>query len=291
MPQEVFSDTQVIVSPQKLSFRSRSPPSPFKPEPYRKPVFHGSRTATPQPSPYTNRGRRLSSPPPRPHISIDLVPSSGTNYDDLNEGLYTFQRCVTPPPEPSLRERLVGAWKLESYIAYPTPESLVKRPTFPMTKNVTGLILYTPDGFMSAQMLIPGQKSFKRGEGEDPQWAEAGKRCFAYCGPYYISNEGPGREEVLRHTFECCSLPGWIGDIQIRTHRFEEDGQVLVLGSEEPTEVKVRGYCVVMVVALANLPQGDKRIPVLKWRRVKDNSNASPPAPTPQIKISGPGEP
>jgi hypothetical protein len=37
-------------------------------------------------------------------------------------------------------------------------------------------------------------------------------------------------------------LPGWIGDVQVRTHRFEEDGQVLVLGSEEPTEIKVRFF-------------------------------------------------
>ena len=99
--------------------------------------------------------------------------------------------------------------------------------------------MYTPDGYMSAQMLIPGQQSFKRGEGEEPQWAEAGKRFFAYCGPYYITDEGAGREEILRHTFQVCNLPGWIGDIQIRTHRFEEDGDVLVLGSEEPTEIKV----------------------------------------------------
>lgn len=111
-----------------------------------------------------------------------------------------------------------------------------------MTKNVTGLILYTSDGYMSAQMLIPGQKSFKRGEGEEPQWAEAGKRCFNYAGPYYISNEGSGREEVLRHTFQVCNLPGWVGDIQIRTWKFEEDDQILVLGSEEPTEIKVSKY-------------------------------------------------
>jgi len=166
--------------------------------------------------------------------------STGTNYDDLNEDMYTLEQCRTPPPAVPLRQKLVGAWKLESYIAYPSPESPVQRPTFPMTKNVTGFIMYTPDGYMSAQMLIPGQQSFKRGEGEEPQWAEAGKRFFAYCGPYYITHEGVGREETLRHTFQVCNLPGWIGDIQIRTHRFEEDGQVLVLGSEEPTEIKVR---------------------------------------------------
>ncbi|KAG9589256.1 hypothetical protein KCV04_g21608, partial [Aureobasidium melanogenum] len=69
-------------------------------------------------------------------------------------------------------------------------------------------------------------------------------------------------------------LPGWLGDVQIRTWKFEEDDNVLVLGSEEPTEIR-----------------GEQRIPVLKWRRVMDNSNGSPPAPMPHIKVSGPGEP
>ena len=177
-----------------------------------------------------------------PSIEMEGVQASepeGTNYDDLNGGLYTLEQCVTPPPEIPLRQKLIGTWKLESYTAYPTPTSNIQRPTYPMTKNVTGFIMYTPDGYMSAQFLIPGQQSFRRGTGEEAQWAEAGKRFFAYSGPYYISNEGHGREEILRHTFQVCNLPGWIGDIQIRTCRFEENGEVLVLGSEEPTEIKV----------------------------------------------------
>ena len=171
----------------------------------------------------------------------DVRPSEpqGTNYDDLNGGMYTLEQMITPPPEIPLRQKLIGTWRLESYTAYPTPNSTIQRPTFPMTKNVTGFIMYTPDGYMSAQFLIPGQQSFRRGEGEEAQWAEAGKRFFAYSGPYYITNEGLGREEILRHTFQVCNLPGWISDIQVRTHRFEEDGTVLVLGSEEPTEIKV----------------------------------------------------
>ncbi|KAI5199981.1 hypothetical protein E4T39_05957 [Aureobasidium subglaciale] len=193
---------------------------------------------------------------------------------DLNGDYYTLSKTPSPPPQRPLRQRLVGTWRLEAYVAYPTPSCRFQRPTFPMTKNVTGLIMYTPDGYMSAHMLIPGQMSFKRGEGEEPQWAEAGKRSFSYAGPYYISDEGSGREEILRHTFQVCNLPGWVGDIQVRTWKFEEDDNVLVLGSEEPTEIR-----------------GDQRIPVLKWRRVTDNSNGSPPAPMPHIKVSGPGEP
>jgi len=158
---------------------------------------------------------------------------------DFTGNAYSPDRYLTPPPAIPLRQKLIGTWKLESYIAYPTPVSTIQRPTFPMTRNVTGFIMYTPDGYMSAQMLIPGQQTFKRGEGEDAQWTEAAKRFFGYSGPYYISDEGPGREEVLRHTFQFCNLPGWVGDIQIRTHRFEDNGEVLVLGSEVPTEIKV----------------------------------------------------
>ncbi|TKX21771.1 hypothetical protein C1H76_6268 [Elsinoe australis] len=231
----------------------------------------------------------IRSPPPRPSTPkkasvpqlqvqrVDLEPVHPREiFNDLNGDYYTLPPSPSPPPTPKipLRERLIGAWKLESYIAYPTPSSPLQRAKYPMTKNVTGLIMYTPDGYMSAQMLIPGQQQFNKGPGDDSQWAEAGKRCFAYCGPYFISKDGPNGEEKLRHSFQFCSLPGWIGDVQVRTWRFEEDGDVLVLGSEEPTEVK-----------------GDFRIPVLKWRKCRDNSDGTPPPPVPQIKVSGPGEP
>ncbi|KAK5110504.1 hypothetical protein LTR85_001017 [Meristemomyces frigidus] len=274
-PREVRSTTgaaatDVVASPPKL--RPQSPPMPaaelhVKPTVFADAYKMDPEPAKAQPNGYTNYVSSIRKSDP-------VEEQTGTNYDDLNEDMYTLEQCRTPPQPEPLRTKLVGAWKLESYIAYPMPESTIRRPTYPMTKNVTGFIMYTPDGYMSAQMLIPGQQSFKRGEGEEPQWAEAGKRFFAYCGPYYINNEGYGREEILRHTFQVCNLPGWIGDIQIRTHHFEEDGQVLVLGSEEPTEIK-----------------GDKRIPVLKWRRAANNLDGVPPPPTPQIKISGPGEP
>ncbi|KAM0704225.1 hypothetical protein Q7P35_008458 [Cladosporium inversicolor] len=272
-PREVISVEDNVLPPVHDRRRHHSPPMTAA-EPRSKPLLNAyshtyslTNGHSNNPTPKTVS---ISNSTPQPKTPIIET----TNYEDLNGDMYTLRDCSTPPPELPLRQKIVGAWKLESYIAYPTPESPIQRPTYPMTKNVTGFIMYTPDGYLSAQMLIPGQQSFKRGEGEEPQWAEAGKRFFAYCGPYYISDEGAGREEILRHTFQVCNLPGWIGDVQVRTHRFEEDGQVLVLGSEEPTEIK-----------------GDRRIPVLKWRRARDNTTGTPPAPMPQIKISGPGEP
>ena len=241
-PREVVSRPEVVVSPIKS--RPQSPPMPVA-EVSRKPSLNGFSSKENALKKEINSGANghyaVSSPIAT--AEVKMPESEGTNYDDLkldlNGGMYTLEQCLTPPPEIPLRQKLMGTWRLESYTAYPTPNSTIQRPTYPMTKNVTGLIMYTPDGYMSAQFLIPGQQTFRRGEGEEAQWAEAGKRFFAYSGPYYISNEGYGREETLRHTFQVCNLPGWIGDIQIRTHRFEEDGQVLVLGSSEPTEIKV----------------------------------------------------
>ena len=143
-----------------------------------------------------------------------------------------------PPNTASeLRFRLIGAWQLESYMSVPVSPTSASKPTYPMTKNVQGMILYTSDGYMSAQLNIPGQKAFNIDEASESQWAEAAKRYFGYCGPYYISEEG-GKVR-LRHGFRIVNRPNLVKDIQIRAWRFEDEGKLLVLSSEEPEEVKV----------------------------------------------------
>jgi len=106
-----------------------------------------------------------------------------------------------------------------------------------MTKNVQGMILYTADGYMSAQLSIPGQKHFRVEEASESQWAEAAKRHFGYCGPYYITEE-EGKVR-LRHGFRLANRPNLVKEIQIRAWRFEDEGKSLVLSNEEPEEVKV----------------------------------------------------
>lgn len=139
----------------------------------------------------------------------------------------------------------MGTWRLESYVAYPSATSRHQKLITPMTKHVTGLLMYTADGYMSAHMLIPGQARIEQRQSENSEkmdatqhYAEASKRCFAYAGPYYINSAANGKEE-LRHSFQVCSLPGWAGDVQVRSWAFEENEDVLVLGSDEPVDVKV----------------------------------------------------
>lgn len=52
----------------------------------------------------------------------------------------------------TLREQLIGAWKLVSYVEKPTDGSA---PFYPMGEKPEGIIMYTPDGYMSAQLNRP----------------------------------------------------------------------------------------------------------------------------------------
>ncbi|MBJ9925962.1 lipocalin-like domain-containing protein, partial [Burkholderia cenocepacia] len=52
-----------------------------------------------------------------------------------------------------LREQLVGAWRLVSYEIRPRDGGTV---TYPLGRDARGWILYTPDGYMSAQLMAAG---------------------------------------------------------------------------------------------------------------------------------------
>lgn len=61
----------------------------------------------------------------------------------------------------SLREQLIGAWKLQSYVEIPVDDS---EPFYPLGKNATGIIMYTPDGYMSAQLMGEQRQHFGTGD-------------------------------------------------------------------------------------------------------------------------------
>jgi hypothetical protein len=61
----------------------------------------------------------------------------------------------------TLREQLIGAWKLVSYVEKPVDGS---DPIYPMGEKLEGTIMYTPDGYMSVQMMQPGRAKFASGD-------------------------------------------------------------------------------------------------------------------------------
>jgi hypothetical protein len=140
----------------------------------------------------------------------------------------------------STRARLIGAWELVSFIGHPSNPS---RPAvYPLGESARGFILYTPDGYMSAQLQSPGQAPFAcsfPADGTEAEFAEAARRSIAYSGAFRVE-EDKARPVVVHH-FGVSTFPNWIGEEQRRLVSFEGNGEQLVLSTESAIEVKV-GY-------------------------------------------------
>ena len=118
----------------------------------------------------------------------------------------------------SLRNQLIGAWKLVSYVEEPIDGSA---PNYPFGEDAEGIIMYTPDGFMSAQLSRRDRASFASDdwyEGALEEFAAAASGYFAYTGPFHVD------EESLTHTMFISLFPNWIGQTQPRVARIDGDG-------------------------------------------------------------------
>lgn len=160
----------------------------------------------------------------------------------------------------SLRSQIIGAWELVDYRAY--AESDPSDSNYPMGRDCQGIIMYTPDGYMSAQLQTPGQPHFNRNDlsgGTEKECAEAGRNYLAQTGPFYVDKSA--NEPVLRHHMSNCSFPNWLGNTQRRMVKITEEGgdKYLTLAPEGAIEV-----------------DGEQRVPTLKWRRLPDNQSSSP---------------
>ena len=127
-----------------------------------------------------------------------------------------------------LRDRLVGAWKLMSYGEKPVDGSA---PFYPMGEEPQGIIMYTPDGYMSAQLMRPGRPKFASGDwfsGTDEEIkAEAGG-YIAYSGPFHTDEE----KQTLTHSMFVSLFPNWLGQTQPRVVKIE--GNMLHLSTAAP---------------------------------------------------------
>ncbi len=128
----------------------------------------------------------------------------------------------------SLRERLIGAWSLVSYEERPVDGS----PSFfPLGEEPKGIILYTPDGFMSAQLARPRRKPFASGdwfEASDAEFREQATSYIAYTGPFHVDEE----TQQLTHSMFISLFPNWTGQTQPRIVR--QQGDRLFLSSANP---------------------------------------------------------
>ncbi|MFJ9348635.1 lipocalin-like domain-containing protein [Streptomyces sp. NPDC101237] len=143
----------------------------------------------------------------------------------------------------AVRERLIGAWRLVSYTATSTAGETVS----PLGPAPYGLIVYTAEGHMSAQLGRgdrPPLRSARLEDAADDELARAAAGYLAYGGPFEVV--GP---TTVEHHVTTSLFPNWIGRAQVREVGF--DGPDLVLR-----------------VATATRLWGADRIAELTWRRL-----------------------
>jgi hypothetical protein len=134
---------------------------------------------------------------------------------------------MTSTTADDLRTNLIGAWALQSYEARSVDGSDV---IYPLGVDPRGIIMYTPDGYMSAQLMRSGRPRFS---GDDMQLAPehelaaAASGYLTYAGPYNVVRDG-----LIAHHVEVSLLPNWIGGTQYRAARLS--GSVLELSPPEP---------------------------------------------------------
>jgi hypothetical protein len=127
-----------------------------------------------------------------------------------------------------LRDQLIGAWKLVSYEERPVDGS----PSFyPMSDKPMGIIMYTPDGYMSAQLSKPDRKPFASGDwfkGTADDYEQEASTYIAYTGPFHVDEE----KRTLTHSMFISLFPNWIGQTQPRVVKIE--GNSLFLSTASP---------------------------------------------------------
>ena len=128
-----------------------------------------------------------------------------------------------------LREALIGAWRLVSCVETDIETGEV---FLPMGPHPAGFILYTPDGYMSAQLSSPDRADFASGDmyrGTPEDYVAAGTSYLAYSGPYRVDEA----RRTVEHGMDVSLFPNWQRQRQLRIP--ELDGDTLALATDQPT--------------------------------------------------------
>jgi hypothetical protein len=131
-------------------------------------------------------------------------------------------------PVGSLREALIGAWQLVACVETDVQTGEI---FLPMGPHPAGFILYTPDGYMSAQLSSPDRADFASGDmyrGTPGDYAAAGTSYLAYSGLYRVDEA----RRTVEHGLAVSLFPNWQGQRQLRIP--ELDGDTLVLATDRP---------------------------------------------------------
>ena len=115
--------------------------------------------------------------------------------------------------ELGIREQLVGCWRLVGYSVTAAEGGETDRP---LGNSPLGTILYTPDGYMSAQLSRPGPS-------EDDQEPDG---TTSRTPVPTTSTSRPGPSSVR---YRVSVIPSWLATMQIRQVQVRESGHARVV--------------------------------------------------------------
>ena len=145
---------------------------------------------------------------------------------------------------PTLHDQLLGAWELVSYRL----EFETGRVVEPLGEDPVGLIVYTPQGRVSVNIMRAGRAPWASpnpAAATDSEMAQAAAGYIAYAGSFTVDE----RASVVEHQVDVSLFPNWIGGAQ---QRFAE------LSGDE----------LVLAAPLVSTATGTSLTARLRWRRV-----------------------
>ena len=111
----------------------------------------------------------------------------------------------------SIAARLIGVWTLVSY----TQQQAGHEDTQPFGPKPEGFLIYTKDGYVSAQLMRPGRSLFQSADwlaGTAEEYRESGSGYIAYCGAFEVDEENA----TVTHIPSAALLPNLIHQRQLR---------------------------------------------------------------------------
>lgn len=129
---------------------------------------------------------------------------------------------------PSIKNEIIGSWKLLSYIEVPINGT---DSYFPVGKSPKGILIFNPDGYMSVQISSNDFQDFESEDrmiASDEEFRHRLHTYIAFSGRYLVDND----EACVIYHIETSLFPNWMGKKQRRKLDFESD--VLYQKTTEP---------------------------------------------------------
>lgn len=140
----------------------------------------------------------------------------------MNTITYAPQSAAPGREQPSYANRLVGVWRLMAYI----DEQEGSADTQPFGPNPRGFLIYTAEGFVSAQLMKADRPAFRSADwhhGTPKEYEASGGGYIAYCGTYEVDED----KETVTHIPSVSLLPNLIDGRQCRSIDLQGDRLVL----------------------------------------------------------------